>query len=218
MQTQIAFYDCFYFYVQPVNFTAIISEKFRMRKYHFREFPLQIWQKLIVYKIWIDREKARRDKKGMKRKGFFLFTIRISLSNSTIIYLLQPIRFAQISGLRREKESKRLELSQRFRAWEVTKAGNSIETKQYLVECKQKLRTLLFLLEKEKQRMQSSKHSTLFVVTKVRLWEEMRKWMAVFDIGKSLADPFSPNKSMTHLRIFYIRPQKLLWVVFLNNT
>ena len=34
--------------------------------------------------------------------------------------------------------------------------------------------------------------------------------MAVFYIGKSLADPFSPNKSMTHLRIFYIRPQKLL--------
>ena len=27
--------------------------------------------------------------------------------------------------------------------------------------------------------------------------------MAVFYIGKSLADPFSPNKSMTHLRIFY---------------
>lgn len=94
MQTQIAFYDCFYFYVQPVYFTAIISEKFRMRKYHFREFPLQIWQKWIVNKIWIDREKARRDKKGMKRKGFFLSTIRISLSNSTIIYLLQPIRSA----------------------------------------------------------------------------------------------------------------------------
>ena len=94
MQTQIAFYDCFYFYVQPVYFTAIISEKFRMRKYHFREFPLQIWQKWIVNWIWIDREKARRNKKGMKRKGFFLSTIRISLSNSTIIYLLQPIRSA----------------------------------------------------------------------------------------------------------------------------
>ena len=93
MQTQIAFYDCFYFYVQPVYFTAIISEKFRMRKYHFREFPLQIWQKRID-KIWIDREKARPDKKRMKRKGFFLSTIRISLSNSTIIYLLQPIRSA----------------------------------------------------------------------------------------------------------------------------
>ena len=65
-----------------------------MRKYHFREFPLQIWQKLIVNKIWIDREKARRNKKGMKRKGFFLSTIRISLSNGTIMYLLQPIRSA----------------------------------------------------------------------------------------------------------------------------
>ena len=157
--------------------------------------------------LWIEivREAQTKGRAGGRSRRGFLpsLTQRILISNHEIIYLLQPIRFAQISGLRREKESKRLELSQRFRAWEVTKAGNSIETKQYLVECKQKLRTLLFLLEKEKQRMQSSKHSTLFVVTKVRLWEEMRKWMAVFDIGKSLADPFSPNKSMTHLRIFY---------------
>ena len=67
-----------------------------MRKYHFREFPLQIWQKRIVNRIWIDREKARPDKKGMKRKGFFLSTIRISWSNSRIIYLLQPIRSAYV--------------------------------------------------------------------------------------------------------------------------
>ena len=62
----------------------IISENFH---YKFDRSELCI-------KIWIDREKARRNKKGMKRKGFFLSTIRISLSNSTIIYLLQPIRSA----------------------------------------------------------------------------------------------------------------------------
>ena len=61
----------------------IISENFH---YKFDRSELN--------KIWIDREKARRNKKGMKRKGFFLSTIRISLSNSTIIYLLQPIRSA----------------------------------------------------------------------------------------------------------------------------
>ena len=61
----------------------IISENFHY-KFDRRE----------LNKIWIDREKARRNKKGMKRKGFFLSTIRISLSNSTIIYLLQPIRSA----------------------------------------------------------------------------------------------------------------------------
>ena len=61
----------------------IISENF-----HYK------FDRSELYKIWIDREKARRDKRGMKRKGFFLSTIRISLSNSTIIYLLQPIRSA----------------------------------------------------------------------------------------------------------------------------
>ena len=61
----------------------IISENFHY-KFDRRE----------LNKFWIDREKARPDKKGMKRKGFFLSTIRISLSNSTIIYLLQPIRLA----------------------------------------------------------------------------------------------------------------------------
>ena len=70
MQTQIAFYDCFYFYVQPVYFTAIISEKFRMRKYHFREFPLQIC-KLIQFnrsELCIKSELTER-KKGATKRG-----------------------------------------------------------------------------------------------------------------------------------------------------
>ena len=65
MQTQIAFYDCFYFYVQPVYFTAIISEKFRMRKYHFREFPLQI----LTEVNWIKSELTER-KQGATKRGW----------------------------------------------------------------------------------------------------------------------------------------------------
>ena len=65
MQTQIAFYDCFYFYVQPVYFTAIISEKFRMRKYHFREFPLLVWTEVN----WIKSELTER-KQGATKRGW----------------------------------------------------------------------------------------------------------------------------------------------------
>ena len=79
MQTQIAFYDCFCFYVQPAYFTAIISEKFRMRKYHFREFPLQIWQKWIVNKILNWQRERKAQQKGDEEEGF------LSLYNKDII-------------------------------------------------------------------------------------------------------------------------------------
>ena len=61
-----------YFYVQPVNFTAIISEKFRMRKYHFREFPLQICKNIIQFdrsELWLKNELTER-KKGATKRGW----------------------------------------------------------------------------------------------------------------------------------------------------
>lgn len=70
-------------------FREIQNEKISFQRISTTNLTEDNWNK-----IRIDREKARRNKKGMKRKGFFLSTIRISLSNSTIIYLLQPIRSA----------------------------------------------------------------------------------------------------------------------------
>lgn len=94
MQIQIAFSDWFYFYVQPVNFHGNYFREIQNERISFQRISTTLtevnWLWICELKSELHREKERRNKKGMKRKSFFLST----LSNSTIIYLLQPIRSA----------------------------------------------------------------------------------------------------------------------------
>ena len=92
MQIQIAFSDWFYFYVQPVNFHGNYFREIQNERISFQRISTTLTEVNCELKSELHREKERRNKKEMRRKGFSLSTLRISLSNSTIFHLLQPIR------------------------------------------------------------------------------------------------------------------------------